>query len=105
MSYIRTLGYQPIFRPNPSITIDLSPFQALEFEVSALSLEQDLERAGAWVSYCSGSAVAAVIAEVPSITLSSRSFAWEVSRHRIEEIAHIWAGDRKIWLEQIAHAQ
>lgn len=74
-------------------------------EVSRRPLIEDLARAGVWVSYTSGSAIDAVVAGVPSVSLSINNFAWPVSGHGLDGINRPFTPQREAWLARIAGSQ
>lgn len=71
-------------------------------ELSTGTLEEDL--AGALVAICwnSNSAVDAVLAGVPTVTLDKGSMAWDVTAHRIGELAR---PHRRTWASRLAWRQ
>lgn len=69
----------------------------------SIPLEHDLLWADVAVTVCSTAAVEAVIAGVPTITLSRRSVAWPVTSHAVRE--PLYRGDRSRWLHELAYRQ
>ncbi|MCL8385277.1 hypothetical protein [Xanthobacter aminoxidans] len=106
--HLKSAGYaNVVFRPHPlGDPGAVNSMQAVcGVEISSESLDVDLQRAGHWISYSSGSAIDAVLAGVPSLTLSRFNFAWEVSRHSIRHVNHPIFPDRMEWLSRLAYAQ
>jgi hypothetical protein len=72
------------------------------------TLQSDLERAGVAVSYSSGSAVDAVLAGVPCITVDQGSMAYPISEHRLENIRDPYIASNKEvaeWLLKLSYSQ
>ena len=74
-------------------------------EISRRPLEEDLGRAACWVSYTSGSSIDAVLAGVPSVTLSPDNFCWDVCRHALKDIRNPLFADRQPLLNRLAYSQ
>lgn len=107
-SYLeRISARQVVIRPHPADTrTDWRQLVgALDVEVSVQPLAADLVRAGAWVSFTSGSAVDAVLAGVPSVSLARANLAWDVSAHSLSALDRPWTGDRTAWLAGLAYSQ
>lgn len=93
-------GHHVRFRAHPRALYAV-PGNVLD--VSATTLEKDLEGARFTVSMNSNSGVDSVLAGVPSITADIGSMAWEVSSHHIDEIEV--TPDRTQWAARMAWKQ
>lgn len=71
-------------------------------EPSGGSLDEALEGAAVVVTWNSNSGVDAVLAGVPTVTMDPGSMAWDVTAHRIGDLAR---PDRKAWAHQLAWKQ
>lgn len=74
-------------------------------EISDAPLKRDLARAWRWVTFTSGSSIDAVLAGVPSVTLSQKNFSWSVSSHDLTNLASPATPDRTDWLARLASHQ
>lgn len=88
---LQRLGFNPKFRQHPVIDKNVPP------------IESDLERASLCVTYNSTSAIEAVLAGVPTVTIDRGSMAWAVSSHQIDDPPI--RPDRSAWAEWLACCQ
>lgn len=75
---------------------------------TASTLEEDLSKSGVCVTYSSGSAVDAVLAGVPVITIDEGNFAWPISSRTLNDLEKPRRADRKTvndWLMHLANCQ
>lgn len=104
VSAITGMGKPALFRPHPEAVkrgVDYDP----GCETSRDSLEADLARAAAVVTFNSNAGVDAVIAGVPTVTMDRGSMAWDTTGHGLDNLGRIPTPDRAEWANRIAYAQ
>ena len=82
------------------------PYRIRRHPVNAASkntLAEDLEDTRVMVTWCSTSAVEAVLAGVPTVAFDEYSVAWDVTSHDL--IEEPWRGDREQWCYDLAYRQ
>jgi len=103
VAYYEARDIPVVFRPHPKTN------DPTEYGVPAnlidrnVDLADTLRTARTVVTWNSTSAVDAVIAGVPTITMHRGSFAWDVTAHDLDTLNH--ACDRDRWLATLGYAQ
>lgn len=90
------------FRPHPKVMQRGDKRKPTHSVLSTASLEEDLAGAFVAVTWNSNSAVDAVMAGVPTVTMDKGSMAWDVTAHRIGDIAR---PNRDKWAKSLACKQ
>lgn len=97
---IQALGGTAIFRPHPAVASKVN--YGVQCPLSYVPLKQDLARCTHVVTYCSNTAVEAVVEGIPSFSFSDMSMAWSVTSHNLLKA---FMPDRTEWAWRLAHAQ
>lgn len=95
-------GKPVVFRPHPMAIKKGFSMHVSGAETSTRELSKDLERAHVVIAYNSNSAVDAVIAGVPAVTVDKGAMAWPVTGH---DIGQRIFPDRSEWVHSLAWKQ
>ena len=93
-----------VFRPHPLKPKAIPMPKGVEVS-KGRSLEQDLAKAFATVSFNSTTGVDSVIAGVPSFAIDPGSMAWPVTKHNLKDIENPLMPDRAQWAYNLAYCQ
>ena len=99
---LKQQGQRVVYRPHPRNRGSFFTKPDGVDSVSNYPLDEDLSRARGIVAYNSNSAVDAVIAGVPTVTMNKSSMAWDVTAHEPGVLAY---PDRTDWLRWICGCQ
>ena len=70
-----------------------------------VSIEDQVAKAWCTVTYSSGTGIDAVINGVPNIACDTGSMVYDVSSKKLSEVENPFRGDKKEWMNKIAHCQ
>ena len=93
------IGVDVVYRPHPECETPC-PIGAT---LSSSSLQNDLKNAGRVVTFCSTTAVEAVLAGIPVVVEDMGSVAWPMSSHRVED--DLIRPDREKWCHDLSWRQ
>lgn len=102
VAYYDSIGLPVVFRPHPKVN-DVMEYGVPAQFIDPRDLETTLRTARTVVTWNSTSAVDAVVAGVPTITMDRGSFAWDVTAHDLDVLDHTC--DRERWLALLGYAQ